>query len=457
MSASPSIDEVREKATFTPLAVIECYNNSFKTDIEALPITIQGIYQPDSSNRIYGDSYYDKLIEEGGKETLILKVKPILREKILSEKGKLVSVHGTLSRKMQPDRSSLQITFTASFILSAKKSEISQDEIKLANLSVSKTRSGFKGVSLLLKQTLFENKKPTVALLFSSQSVVRTEFYNALGTTANYIRFTEVETTFSNVRETVAKLKQLDKQYDVIALVRGGGTNLEVFSNPELIEAVVRMNSCTVSAVGHAEEKHYLKKVADLAVDTPTALGKFFSDTVEAVIDERNKSKNVLRTEIQKEFIEIIETQKNQIQKQNQQIKNFSTELQSLTKLSTESNQQISNLQVMLKSEKDTNIMANKNVQELTEKIRILTMVEIPERINQATKLTVEQNERLANEARLFSADLKLKTEELKALNLQNIELASRPQGITKKKAIALAIAFFAAGLIISALSHWFA
>ena len=98
-----------------------------------------------------------------------------------------------------------------------------------------------------------------------TSSCTRTEFNNAAGNAAQSIEFVQLDTTFANIAQTVRTLKEVDGKYDAVALVRGGGSGLEVFNNNDLLGTIVRMKSAVISAVGHAEEKHNLKLLADLS------------------------------------------------------------------------------------------------------------------------------------------------------------------------------------------------
>lgn len=435
---------------YTPSSIVECYSNAFKVDAESTPINIQGIYQPDPANRNYNGFYYDSLTEEGGIEALVMKVKPIIREALLKEKGRLITMVGVLSRKVQT-RCTMQILFTPTFVISAQESAISQDEIRLAELTAAKSKRGVKGVKLLITQSLFENRKPTVALLWASQTVVRTEFNNALGIAPNFYQFTNIETTFSNVRETVARLRQLDGKFDMVALIRGGGSNLEVFSNPDLIEAVVNMQSATISAVGHAEEKHHLKKVADLAIDTPTALGKFFSDTLEEVKEARSKSKAILMDEVKKEQAELVNHQAAQIQSFKQQNEKLSGELKTQTEQRTKQNEILSAFQKTVEQkDKDAQTAATR-ICDLSDKLQKLAEnrnKQIEEAIAPLTKEMV----RHVAEAETYSKLITEKNSELTSKTLELEQLKTRPQGISATTVFLIAAGTFIAGLLVNLL-----
>lgn len=452
------------QATYTPASIIECYNNALKVNVENTPVLIQGIYQPDSSNRLYGDYYYDKLIEEGGKEILTLKVKPVHRTKILAEKGKLVTVSGTLSRKVTSN-SRIDVFVSLTFILTSQKSAISQDEIKLAELAVKKSRKGFKSVGLLIKQAIFESRKPRVALLFSPHSVVRTEFGNACGNAVQAIDFSIVNTTFANVKETVGILQNIDKEYDIIALIRGGGSCLEVFSDPVLIEAIVNMSTPVISAVGHAEEKHYLKNVADLTVDTPTALGKFFSDTVEEVVTARVKSKAALTLEVRKSFEEMLEKQTAQIKSQGeqnakliQQIDNQRKQFDKITELNqkknTETGNHIEELTKQLKAERDSRVSSEKDasnhISKLTNQLQEAAQ-NTGKQTDAINTLTV-QMQKLSSEAENYKTVLESKEKELILKCREIATISACPQGMTIVKVAVIATIAFATGLCLALL-----
>lgn len=439
-----------ESFHYTPSSIVECYNNAFKVDAESTPIKIQGIYQPDPSNRNYNGFYYDSLTEEGGIEALVMKVKPIIREALLKEKGKLITLVGVLSRKVQT-RCTMQIHFTPTFVISAQESTISQDDIRLAELTAAKSKKGVKGVNLLIRQALFENRKPTVALLWASQTVVRTEFINALGIAPNFYQFANIETTFSNVRETVARLRELDGKFDIVALIRGGGSNLEVFSNPDLIEAVVNMKSATISAVGHAEEKHHLKKVADLAIDTPTALGKFFSDTLEEVIEARSKSKAILMEEVKKEQMALVNNQAAQIQSFKQQNEKLSGELKTQTEQRTKQNEILSAFQKTVEQKDKDAQTATARISDLTDKLQKLAENRNKQTEEAIAPLTKEMT-RLVAEAELHSKLITEKQSELTAKTLELQQLKTRPQGISATTVFLIAAGTFIAGLLVNLL-----
>ena len=84
---------------FTPASLLTCYNSALKVAVEAYPITVQGIYRPDRMNKLYGGVFYDRLIQESGKEELVIKVRPAQREQLSGKAEKLITIYGFVNRR----------------------------------------------------------------------------------------------------------------------------------------------------------------------------------------------------------------------------------------------------------------------------------------------------------------------------------------------------------------------
>lgn len=350
---------------FTPASLLTCYNSALKVNVESFPVSVKGIYRPDRMNKLYGGVYYDRLTEENSKEELVIKVKPSQRQELCGKAEKLITVNGCVSRKVRQD-SLIGVSVDVLSVIGIEDSKISEEERKFWEIQRRKAQSGKKDVCLLFKNMLFSGSKPRVALLWATTSCTRTEFNNAAGNAAQHIEFVQLDSSFSNILQTVQALKEVDGKYDAVAIVRGGGSGLEVFNNNELLETVVSMKSAVISAVGHAEEKHNLKLVADLVIDTPTALGKFFSDTTESVIAEKAKSKAALVAEVRKQFAEQIESQNKTNAKLQEQLK-AATEAQK--KADEQHSLQVKNLQKQLEEITKSNQGKDKANQEQVKKL----------------------------------------------------------------------------------------
>lgn len=181
-------------------------------------------------------------------------------------------------------------------------------------------------------------------------------------------------------------MKQLDlRGFDVIALVRGGGVQVEAADDLNVLETVVNLKTPIIAAIGHVEEKLFIKQVVDKEASTPNGLGQYFSEMVESVSEKKTKFHAVLTEKIKKQFKEQIEAgqkQNKELQEkltkltktQEEATKKYNEQVLALTKAQTEAtkkhNEQIQSIQKQHKEQIDK---TNKQNQELQKKLTELT------------------------------------------------------------------------------------
>ena len=221
-------------------------------------------------------------------------------------------------------------------------------------------------------------------------------------------------------------MKQLDlRGFDVIALVRGGGVQVEAADDLNVLETVVNLKTPIIAAIGHVEEKLFIKQVVDKEASTPNGLGQYFSEMVESVSEKKTKSHAVLTEKIKKQFKEQIEAgqkQNKELQEkltkltktQEEATKKYNEQVLALTKAQTEAtkkhNEQIQSIQKQHKEQIDK---TNKQNQELQKKLTELTKTnETAQKAHseQLAKLQVQlkqQNEASEKQSKEFSESLK--------------------------------------------------
>ena len=75
---------------------------------------------------------------------------------------------------------------------------------------------------------LLTDQRPKIALIFAETSITMADFEAGINAARTAIDFEEYRVSFSNSAELVTQLKKVDKlQYDIIAIVRGGGGGIE--------------------------------------------------------------------------------------------------------------------------------------------------------------------------------------------------------------------------------------
>jgi len=301
---------------------------------------------------------YDILRDEDEQKEITIVIPLSLRDNI--KDGSLVQLGGNISRVLK-DNGYIQLQLHVSRIEVVQDQVISEEDIKRTELRNKKSLAGFKNVDTLLEEILYRGGRPKIALVFASTSITMSDFNAGKEAASAHIDFDEFRVPFSKADEVSGLLETLDgtEAYDAISLVRGGGGGIEALDDLTVLERVVSLDTPLICAVGHVEEKIFIKNLADKVAPTPNGLGVYFSNMVESVIQKRNSSRAALVEEVKKQYIQQIETAEKQNRMLQEQIAkmakaseqaqaNFKTQSDSMTK-------QMSSLQENLMGLKKTN------------------------------------------------------------------------------------------------------
>ena len=195
---------------------------------------------------------------------------------------------------------------------------IDENEIKRMELRRKKATTGFRNVDALLEQLLYTDQRPKIALLFAGTSITMTDFIQGGGDIAKAaFDFAEFRANFSRTAELANTIKGIDAQsYSAIAIVRGGGSGIEALDELDILEAVANLKTPFISAIGHPDEKLFIKELADREVSVPNDLGHYFKDMMETVNEKKTKSRAVLTEQIKKQCKDQLEAG----QKQNKEL-----------------------------------------------------------------------------------------------------------------------------------------
>ncbi len=232
---------------------------------------------------------------------------------------------------------------------------ISEDEVKRAELRRKKGELGFKNVDGILENKLFNEKKPQVALIYAGASITNADLEKGLVAAKSNIDFKEYRVSFSDSASLCSLICSLDNgSFDIIAIVRGGGSGIEKLDELSVIEVLTNIKTAWIYGVGHEKENLFIRNIADKVIPIPFALGTYFRDTVESVIQKRNSSRAVLVQDVKKQY-------EKQIEDSNKKNQELTKQLQVLTK-TQEDNQKISKEQI------EASQKANKDLQERLDK-----------------------------------------------------------------------------------------
>lgn len=353
---------------YKPSELIGIFNNMLSRQNEnAQVVFLRGVYlmNPKQGNWAY---CYDTLRDEDSQEELTIVLTHQQRADL--KNGNLVMVGGVLGRSVS-GKGYIQLTLKVSRIEVVQEKAIDEAEIKRMELRQKKASIGFKNVDSIIEQKLYTDQRPRVALVFAETSITDSDFNAGINAAKSAIDFNEYRVNFSNSAQLVERLQNVDENwYDVIALVRGGGSGIEKLDDLAVLEAIVGLKTPIIAAIGHVEEKLFIKQLVDKAAPTPNGLGQYFSEMVESVSEKKSKSRAVLTEQIRKQFQEQIAAG----QKQNK-------ELQEKLKVLTENHAKATKTQEEANKKHQEQVeAANKQNKQLQEQI---------------TKLTENQNKQL--------------------------------------------------------------
>ena len=313
---------------YKPSEIIGIFNSILaKQSVNAQVVYLRGVYLA-SGRQSYSGYFYDTLRDEDRQEEITMYVTQQQRENL--KNGNLVNVGGVLGRNVN-NRGQIQIILNVSRIEIVQEQAIDENEIKRMELRQKKSSEGFKNVDSILEQLLFVDQRPRVALLFATSSITMSDFEAGINAAKSAIDFVEYRANFSNANELVGTLQSLDKGgFHVIALVRGGGARIESLDDISVLERIVSMNTPIIGAIGHVEEKIFIKQLVDKCASTPNGLGQYFSEMVESVSEKKTKSRAALTEQIKKQF-------KDQLEASQKQNKELQEKLKVLTKAQEDS------------------------------------------------------------------------------------------------------------------------
>lgn len=385
-------------------------------DMNKQVIFLQGIYLKNPKHDARWSCRYDILRDENTQTEITLQIPYKLCENL--KDGNLVTVGGVLGRRVQ-NNSHIQLMLVVSRVEIVQEQAIDENEIKRMELRRQKSNMGFKNVDSILEQLLFIDKRPKVALVFAATSITMSDFNAGIEAAKAAIDFLEYRVNFSNSQVLSQTLKTIDGQgFNVIALVRGGGGGIEKLDEIEVLETVGNLKTAFIAAVGHVEEKLFIKQLADKEAPTPNGLGSYFAKMVEDVSEKKTKSRAVLTEQIKKQFKDQLEAgqkQNKELQEklakltknQEEATKKHNEQVQALTKAQTESTKQHKEqVEAIQKQHKEQLEKTNKQNEELQKKISELTKTHT----EQLGKLQIQlktQTEASTKQSKEFNESLK--------------------------------------------------
>lgn len=312
MSETPQIE------TYSPSEILTLFSNYLSQHGEFSKIIyIQGIYQQKPYNPRWS-ACYDTIRDPHSAAEMTIKISKENHDALTN--GNLIVVGGILGKQIK-DNGNVQILLNVTRVEKVQDQVVDETEQKKVAIRQQKAQTGYKNVDGVLEQRLYADQRPQVALVFAESSITMADFMAGVNSAMTTIDFRELRANFANHQEVCSTLSMLDNgEYDVIAIVRGGGSGIEHLDDPMVLDTISRLNTPTIGAVGHPEERLFFKTIVDKEVATPTGLGQYFSELTERISETKAKSKAALVAQVEKQYKERVEAAEKQNQAMQKQM-----------------------------------------------------------------------------------------------------------------------------------------
>jgi len=190
-----------------------------------------------------------------------------------------------------------------------------------------------------------------------------------------------------NICEILSKAKADKLSYDLVVIMRGGGSFADLFgfSQPELIHTVYDFHLPVLSAIGHQVDNPLLDLVADVCTPTPSLAAQFSVDHNKKFLNNLE----VIRDKIQSELLDEITEHQTLYTKLNEKLyKTFNTLGNLKSQLLNELRQDIGNLMIKYTQLESQVIIKNQNqIKLFNRKKEITNSDELDKLIGQTVKI----------------------------------------------------------------------
>jgi exodeoxyribonuclease VII large subunit len=317
-----STDIQQFQNVYSPGTLLGVYANALHTPLDGNIVLAKGVFQPSKSPKEYNGYYYDTIKSPNDNKSITARIPSLLRSKL--ENNSIYIFKGYVEKRI--NFSSIELVFVVDDILQKEENQISEEEIKRFELLQKKVTKGFRDFESIVKEHIFNGTVLKIANLYGNAAIVDEDFELGIGNDIIRFSISKHRCNFSSKTDLIASIQRLKVlDYDVIAIVRGGGdkASLEVFNDPELGNEAISINQILVTALGHTVDETMLDKIADKKFALPHDYGNSLKVWVDEATAEQSKSKSIfidqVKKDLEKTFQDQITTLKNQLESKNKE------------------------------------------------------------------------------------------------------------------------------------------
>lgn len=363
---SKELQLVREfQSIYSPTTILGIYANAIKTPADNKIILAKGEYHASANAREYGGYYYDDLKSTYDNRFLKIKVPALLRSQL--DDCLIYLFKGYVEKRIS--NSSIDLIFVVDEILQKEENPISDEDLKRFEIIQKKVSKGYKDLQAFVKDSIFNKKLLRIANIYGTTGIVNKDFEAGIGEAKVRFSISECRINLSSKIDIINKIRAFNTDdYDVIALVRGGGdkSSLEIFNDPEIGEEILKLKPLFVTALGHVVNDSLLDKIADKKFHLPHDYGNSLKVWVDEAVAEQAKSKSLFIDQVKKDLTKTFE---DQIKTKDETIKNLQKTYEESTKQKEES---FKNLQKTFEENKQQMVkMATAEMQTKVETMKV--------------------------------------------------------------------------------------
>ncbi|MGE8512805.1 MAG: exodeoxyribonuclease VII large subunit [Chryseobacterium culicis] len=306
---------------YSPSSVLGLFSNALKLNATINLIYLKGRYSF-GGGKAYGNSYYDVLFSESDNISIGVRISALLRTKI--ENNEVYTLKGFIEKSIK--NSSIELRFVVDEIIQQEERAISEEELQRYGLIQKKLEKGSTDLETVIRDKILKNEPVKIANVYGNNAIVQRDFAEGLDVSQKYFQISEYTCSITSATSIISKLEEISQSdYDVIAVVRGGGDrqSMEAFNNIHLSELFIDLSAVTVTAIGHTIDETLLDKLADKRFHLPHDYGASLHAIVEKLSHEKSNSRALLidevKKDVSKQFSEQVKTLSEQLLKRNEE------------------------------------------------------------------------------------------------------------------------------------------
>ncbi|MFZ4929142.1 exodeoxyribonuclease VII large subunit [Chryseobacterium sp. Mn2064] len=331
-----------EETTFqiySPSSVLGLFSNALKINATINLIYLKGRYAY-GGGKAYGNYYYDNLFSESDNISIGVRISALLRTKIVN--NEVYTLRGYIEKSIK--NSSVELRFVIDEIIQQEEKAISEEELQRYELIQEKLEKGSTDLETVIRNKILKEEPIRIANIYGNNAIVQRDFAEGLDVSQKYIQVSEYTCSITSSTSIAEKLKEVSKsEYDIIALVRGGGDrqSMETFNDITLSKLFINLPAVSVTAIGHTVDETLLDKLADKRFHLPHDYGAGLHAIVEKLLHEKSNSRVLLidevKKDVSKQFTEQVKTLSEQLAKKTEEFQKLQ-ELSSKQLLDTQKN-----------------------------------------------------------------------------------------------------------------------